>query len=66
MNYITLSEFLADTESVIDATIEVEELTNISTEKGNVVLISENTYVSLMQMIANRKHIYKVDNFDHT
>ncbi len=66
MNYITLSEFLADTEAVIDTTIEVEELTNISTEKGNVVLISENTYVALMQMIANRKHIYKVDNFDHT
>ena len=66
MNYITLSEFLADTEAVIDTTIEIEELTNISTEKGNVVLISENTYVSLMQMIANRKHIYKVDNFDHT
>ena len=33
MNYITLSEFLADTESVIDATIDVEELTNISTER---------------------------------
>lgn len=66
MNYITLSEFLADTEAVIDTTIEVEELTNISTEKGNVVLISEDTYLSLMQMIANRKHIYKVDSFDHT
>lgn len=59
MNYITLSEFLESTEAVIDATLDVEEFTHISTEKGNVVMISESTYETLMQMLVNRKHVYK-------
>ena len=59
MNYITLSEFLESTETVIDATLDVEEFTHISTEKGNVVMISESTYETLMQMLVNRKHVYK-------
>lgn len=62
MNYITLTEFIEDIEGVIDATVQIEEFTHIETEKGNVVLISEDTFESLMQMIANRKHVYKEFN----
>lgn len=59
MNYITLSEFLESTEAVIEATLDVDEFTHISTEKGNVVMIAESTYETLMQMLVNRKHVYK-------
>lgn len=59
MNYIKLEDLKADVEGVIKATLDIEELTHIHTDKGNVVMISEDTFESMMQMIANRKHVYK-------
>lgn len=56
MNYITLAEFLEDIEGVFDATIQYEEFTHISTKNGNVMLISENTYDALIEIVARKEN----------
>lgn len=61
MNYIKLAEFLADTEKVIQDTLEVEELTRISTEQGAVILMTETEFDCMLEMIANRKCVYQID-----
>lgn len=59
MNYVKLSDFLENTEKIIEDTLEIEELTHISTGHGNVILMAENEFDCLMQTFANRKHVYK-------
>ena len=55
MNHISLVEFLEKPEKAFNDTVEVEELTTIHSEKGNVVLMSEATFDSLIQSLAKRK-----------
>ena len=61
MNYIYLKEFLENTEQVIYDTLEVDELTRISTEKGGVILMTEDEFDYMLQMIANRRCVYDPD-----
>ena len=60
MNYIKLDEFLENPVKVIDDTLEIDELTRISTDKGAVILMAENEFDYLMQTLANRKHVYNI------
>ena len=60
MNYIKLDEFLENPVKVIDDTLEIDELTRISTENGAVILMAENEFDYLMQTLANRKHVYNI------
>ena len=55
MNHISLAEFLEKPEKAFNDTVEIEELTTIHSEKGNVVLMSEGAFDSLMQSLAKRK-----------
>jgi len=61
MNYIYLKEFLENTEKVIFDTLEVDELTRISTVKGGVILMTEDEFDYMLEMIANRKCVYDPD-----
>lgn len=58
MNYITIDEFLTDPRKVIRDTLEIDELTRIRAEEGAVILMTETEFDCLMQIMANRKHIY--------
>ena len=55
MNHISLAEFLEKPEKAFCDTVEIEELTTIHSEKGNVVLMSETAFESLMQALGKRK-----------
>lgn len=55
MNHISLSEYLEKPEKAFDDTVEIEELTTIHSEKGNVVMMSEAAFESLIQSLAKRK-----------
>ncbi len=55
MNHISLVQFLENAEKAFLDTVEVEELTTIHSENGNVVLMSENTFDGLMQSLAKRR-----------
>jgi len=61
MNYIYLEEFLQNTEKVIEETLDVEELTRVSTPNGAVIIMTETEFDCLLQMIANRKYDYHPD-----
>lgn len=51
MNYTTLSNFLNNAENIISNTIVNEEFTSIQTEEGNVVLLSENQFLCLVEAL---------------
>lgn len=61
MNYIYLKEFLENTQQVIDDTLDVEELTRVSTPRGAVIIMTETEFDCLMHMIASRKFDYDPD-----
>ena len=52
MNYTTLSNFLNNTENIINNTIVNEELTTIRTEDGNVVLMTEKQYDCFIESLS--------------
>ena len=54
----TLSNFLNNSEDFISNCIENEEITKITTDKGNVVLITEEQYNSFIDCMC-RKNINK-------
>lgn len=58
MNYITIDKFLEDPMKVIRDTLDIEELTRIRAEEGAVIMMTETEFDCLMQIMANRKHIY--------
>lgn len=47
MNYTSLSNFLNNTENIINNTITNEQFTTIKAEEGNVVLMSEQQFACL-------------------
>ncbi len=54
MYYVTLSEFLGDTEHIVDNTVVNEAFTTIKTTDGNAVLISEQQYVCLLESLLRK------------
>ena len=50
MNYTSLSNFLNNTENIINNTITNEQFTTIKAEEGNVVLMSEQQFACLSWM----------------
>ena len=61
MNYMNLADFLEKTEEVINDTLDVEELTRVSTPRGAVIVMTETEFDCLMDMIASRKYDYNPD-----
>lgn len=61
MNYINLAEFLENTEKVIRDTLEVEELTRISTGGEGLILMTETEFDCMLEMIVNRGCVYDPD-----
>ena len=48
MNTIYLSEFLTNTENIIKHTIQNNEINKIKLPYGNVILMSEHEFMSLL------------------
>lgn len=59
MNKLSLSNFLYNTESITMNTIYNNEINLIQTEEGNVVLISEKEFLSILNTM------YKSDIFNN-
>lgn len=55
MNYTSLSNFINNAENIISNTIENEEFTTIKTEDGNVVVMSENQFACLIDVLRRSK-----------
>lgn len=51
MNYTTLSNFTNNAEDIINNTIMNEQFTTIKTEDGNVVVMSENQFACLIDVL---------------
>ena len=66
MNYVYLKEFLENTEQIIYDTLEVDELTRISTQKGGVILMTEDVIVFVNKMKYVFDHIddWEVDHYN--
>ncbi len=60
MNYVTLSDFLSQAESMINNAILNEEFTTIQTKDGNAVLISEQQYSCLLDTLLRKSQSSRV------
>lgn len=54
MNHVSYTEFLNNIEHIIDTAIEYDIFTAINTDKGNVVIISENQFEILIDKLMSR------------
>ena len=55
MQKTTLSNFLNNTEAIINNTLYNKEFTKITTEDGNVVLITEEQFVDFLEFMCQVK-----------
>ncbi len=55
MNYIPLSDFMKDAEHIISNIIKNEEFTTVKTKEGNVVVMTEQQYNCLMELMCRRR-----------
>lgn len=53
MVFVTLSEFLENTEKLVNDTLETEGFTQIYSDKGNLMLMTEHDYDCLLDMGTN-------------
>lgn len=51
MNYVSYTEFLNNIENIIDTAIEYDIFTAVNTDKGNVIIISENQFEILISKL---------------
>lgn len=54
MNHVSYTEFLNNIEHIIDTTIEYDIFTAVNTDKGNVVIVSENQFEILINKLMSR------------
>ena len=51
MNYINITNFRKNLFSIIENTVKFNETVRVSTKEGNVVLLSESDYDSIMETL---------------
>lgn len=56
MNTTSLSNFINNAEDIINSTITNEDITIVKSKEGNVVVISEQQFITLVQSMRRSKY----------
>lgn len=56
MNHTSLSNFLNNTEDIINNIVNNKEFTTVNTKEGNVVIMTEQQYKSIVRFIRSKRN----------